>query len=132
MSKQFEFRIEGDERSFIRLLESNNISYYHLPKRTHIQRHVIVPRDYSIKPKPLKVPKKLAIDDIAIKLVLALTPLTLEKIWNWYKRKQRSSKVSVTVEGNLLELNPKTVKVLTSLLKEIPKEKMKTKRGEQK
>ena len=117
MPKEFKFRLvthsSTDERSLIELMEANNIPNTRLKHEEWIGRS----GEYRI----------------IIELAIALTPLALERIWNWYKgrRKRKGSQLSVVYNGNLLDLDAKNMKILMSALKEASKVKRRRKRGEQ-
>lgn len=116
MSKQFEFRLIGDRTSFKSLLKTYKVTYVVLSQRTY--------RRFSRGSRsgiPHKGPRTAYIGEIVERFLITLTPFILDKIWNWYNRNRKDSKLSVRCNGNLLDLNRKSKKILMSLLKEASK-----------
>lgn len=137
MSKEFEFRVHGDIQSFTKLLEKNNIQYSLLPM--HRRREKRVSRTVSRTDKERRIAsidnvlaRTITVEDLVIRLVIGLTPFALQTIWKWYKGRAKGSKVSVRIEGDLLELDAKTMKALGKFFNEASKRKTRRKRGEPK
>jgi hypothetical protein len=135
MPKQFEFRIEGNEKDFVEFLKSNKIPYTRLPKvRSRIATSENTEMGIvNIKAKTAYINREI-LEGIAKIFLIPLTFEALERIWNWYKgrRKRKSPRLSVFYEGNLLDLDAKNKKILMSALKEASKKKTRSKRGKQK
>jgi len=134
MSKQFEFRIKGNEKDFVEFLEANKIPYTRLPK---MHSRIATTRNREKGITNIKA-RTVIIDQTTLEILktffIPLAPFILEKIWNWHKgrRKRKGSKLSVVYNGNLLDLDAKNMKILTSALKEASKRKTRRKRGERK
>jgi len=140
MSKEFEFRVRGDVQSFTKLLEKNNIQHSFLPMPRRRERRVSRTDSGNVstdkEPRIARIDNILArtmtVEDLVIKILVGLTPFALQTIWKWYKGRGKGSRVSVRIEGDLLDLDAKTKKLLGTLLLESSKQRTRKRRGEQK
>lgn len=136
MSKQFVFRIEGDQKDFRELLEKNHIPYTTKISLRHRQRRIEQEETEEEREKSTFIRPDLTFtfEGVAIDLAIALTPFALDKIWNWYKekRKRKDSQLSVFCGGNLLDLDARSKKILMKALTVSSEVKKRRKRGEPK
>ncbi len=134
MPKQFEFRIEGNEKDFVEFLESNNIPYARLPI---MHSRIVTTQNRKKGIENIKA-KAVFIDQNTLEtlktLFITLTPFALDKFWNWYKRRRqrKGSRLFVVYDGNLLDLNAKDMRILKTALREASKRKTERKRGDPK
>jgi len=133
-SKEFVFRIEGDQKGFRELLEKNHIPYTTRISFRHKQHEIEREETEEEKERRTLIRPDLTwtLEGVVIDLAIALTPFALDKIWNWFRGKGKGSKVSVKIEGDLLKLDAKSKKLLGKLLLESSKSKKRRKRGEPK
>jgi hypothetical protein len=133
MSKEFEFRVRGDIQSFTKLLEKNNIQYSFLPMPRRREKGVSRTVSRTDKESTFVtidniLARTMTVEGLVLKLVVGLTPFALQTIWKWYKGRGKGSRVSVKIEGDLLELDAKTMKALGKFFNEASKRKARRKR----
>jgi len=144
MKVKIQIEVRGDEtdlKDFARLLKQENISYSLLPQKRETLRNVRllsptrgrerVSRERRIALKPFKVARRSVVEALAVAVIVEITKEALKAILSWLKERRkkglRNPRLEVRVNGNILKLNAKSIKILETLLKEPSKGKQRTK-----
>jgi len=144
MKVKIQIEVRGDEidlKDFAKLLKEENVSYSLLPYKRELPRNVKLPsptlceerasRERRIALKPFKVARRTVVEALAVVVIVEITREALKAILSWLKERRKKGlknpRLEIRVEGNILKLNAKSIKVLETLLKEVSKGKQKRK-----
>jgi hypothetical protein len=144
MRVKIQIEARGDDidlKDFTKLLKEENISYSLFPQKRALPKNVKlssptlrgerVSRERRITLKPFKVARRSVVEALAVAVIVEITKEALKTILSWLKERRkkglRNPRLEVRVNGNILKLNAKSIKVLETLLKEASNGKQKRK-----
>jgi hypothetical protein len=124
---------EKDVKDFTNMLEENNISFSIPSEGQKSTRRTPEGKEYDESMWHVERGEICRILDVLVcTVIVELTKETIKAIINWLKERRKKGlkkpQLKVAVEGNVLNLNQKDMKILASMLEKVSKEQKPKKR----